>query len=70
MESGTSNHSAKGVMSGIIITEVITPMQDIFTLVTTEVKEVSNGPLKHQVHVIDIEGSCTTKISYGMSISP
>jgi hypothetical protein len=70
MEIGTSNHSAKGVMNGITITKVITPMQNIFTLVTIEVKEVSNGPSKHQVHVTKIEGSCTTKISYGMSISP
>jgi hypothetical protein len=70
MEIGATNHSAKGVMNGITIIKVLTPVQDTPTLATTKVKEVSSGPSKHQVHVIDIEVSCTTKISFGMLISP
>jgi hypothetical protein len=58
-----------GIMNGIAIIEVLTLTQDIFTLGTTKVKEVSNGPLEHQVHVIEYKVSCTTKVSFGMSIS-
>jgi len=66
MKIGATNHNTKGIMNGITITEVLTLRQDIFTLVTSKVKEVSNGPLEHQVHVIEIEVSCTNKISFGM----
>jgi hypothetical protein len=54
----------KALLNGITIIKVLTLVQDIFTLATTEVKEVSNGPLEHQIHVIEIEVSC-----FGMSIS-
>jgi len=64
MEIGATIYSTKGIMNGITIIKVLTLVQDIFTLATTEVKEVSNGPLEHQIHVIEIEVSC-----FGMSIS-
>jgi hypothetical protein len=54
----------KALLNGITIIKVLTLVQDIFTLATTEVKEVSNGPSEHQIHVIEIEVSC-----FGMSIS-
>jgi hypothetical protein len=69
MKIGATNHSAKGVMNGITIIEVLTLAQYISTLTTIEVKEVSSHPSKHQVHVTEIEISCTSKISFVMSIT-
>lgn len=64
MEIGVANHSAESIMNGNTITKILTPTQDISTLAATKVKEVSSGPSEHQVHVIEIEVSYTTKISY------
>jgi hypothetical protein len=48
MEIGVDDHSAKGVMNGTTITKVLTLVQDMPTLETIEVKEVSSGPLEQK----------------------